>query len=545
MNAPTATNVHFRTMIATVRGRWRLLACSAAVMTLLALAYALIRQDTWEASQALVVRDEAMGNLSRPGRFDSADSRKTAQETLLEIARNANVVAAALKRLGPPPERRRGGAGWPSEAEVRDATEAIAIRPPRGLEFGMSEVIYVIVRQPSRPRALALAGAISDSIEARLQSLRNTKAQSVTHELERTVALARKDLDATTARLQTLEGEVGSDLGELRTLAESGSGEGNLRTAMNKIKEELRQARANDYTNQQQLALLKAARVDPQQLSGLPNAFFEGQPTLRRLNEGLVEAQIHSAQALGRLSDSHPHAQAAVKAEANLRKSLEEELQTAIGGMEANARVSNGLVKLLETQLTDVQTRLNRLAQLRAPYTNLVAELRQRAQTHDEAQRALADARASRGAAQTTSLITRIDPPQVGSHPIGPGRLTIVVAGLAGGLLTGAGLVALTATNGPLHGRRWGDYLSGRRAGDRRTGRRATDPITPPPVETATDQARRAGDVPTGRRASDQPAAQMPRAGRRATDAPLTPPSPPMPIVELPVANPSAPSESH
>ena len=55
---------------------------------------------TWRASQAIVVRDEA-GGIARLGRFDSTDSMKAFQETVLEVARSREVVSGALRALGP------------------------------------------------------------------------------------------------------------------------------------------------------------------------------------------------------------------------------------------------------------------------------------------------------------------------------------------------------------------------------------------------------------------------------------------------------------
>ena len=42
------------------------------VMTAAAVGYTFIRHDVWEASQAMVIRDEAAGNPDRQGRFESA-----------------------------------------------------------------------------------------------------------------------------------------------------------------------------------------------------------------------------------------------------------------------------------------------------------------------------------------------------------------------------------------------------------------------------------------------------------------------------------------
>ena len=45
-----------------------------------------MKQDTFQASQALLVRDEATGAVMRLGRFQSQAEMKAAQETILEMA---------------------------------------------------------------------------------------------------------------------------------------------------------------------------------------------------------------------------------------------------------------------------------------------------------------------------------------------------------------------------------------------------------------------------------------------------------------------------
>jgi len=500
---------------------------------LFAAAWALLAPAAWEAAQALVVRDEAVGSISRQGRFDSADARKTAQETLLEIARNPAVGSAALAEL-PPPEGRRPAA-WPSEPEVEGVRNSIRVSAPKGSELGQTEVIYVTVRQSSRQRAAALVSALCTQIEIRLQKLRNTKADSVIAELKNTVELARLDLQAATDRLQILEREVGSDLGELRILNDSGAGDSNLRSALNKVTEELRQVRSDCEAKQHLRDILTAALDDPGQLVATPNQLLESQPAVRRLKEGLVDAQLRTSQILGKMSPQHPLAQAAATSEQKIRQNLHDELQIAIRGLEADLSVRNTQRASLGTQHAEIKGRLDRLADLRARYDNLVADVRQRGKILEEAQRALSEARANQAVPQAASLITRLDSPHTGNSPVGPGRLTIVLSGFGGGLVLGLGLVFLVAPLG--RGRRWTDYFPGRRRTDALAqGRRAADPV---PGRRAEDPgpARRATDPPPARRAEDlarpssiQP--DSPQADRRSGKdrRGTAPPPSPLPV---------------
>ena len=79
-----------------------------AMVAAVAFVYALIRPATWEASQALTVRDEATGG-ERPGKFHVVDDMKTVQETILELAKSHSVLCGGPKASRPDWRRRRDG----------------------------------------------------------------------------------------------------------------------------------------------------------------------------------------------------------------------------------------------------------------------------------------------------------------------------------------------------------------------------------------------------------------------------------------------------
>lgn len=526
-----ASTLPFKQHLTTLQKHWRLWTVPTLLFTTVALVYAVCRQPTWQASQALLVRDEAGGGVGRQGRFDNVDAMKTAQETLVEISKNQSVVSAVLHQIGPPAGE-KDSANWPNALDIKTMQDAISLSPPKGAEFGRTEVLYLAVKAHTPQRAIALSQAVCDQMEARLQEVRDAKAKSITAELARTVDLAQADLDAATKQLETIETEVGSDLGELRVLNESGAGESNLRSSLNAIKNELRQVTTIRDANEQQLKLLFAAQKDTSALVATPSRLLESQPALRRLKEGLVDAQLRTAQLLGSMSADHPQAQAARAAEQEVRQHLRDELESAIRGLTADLKVSETQIASLQRQANDAEQRLGRLAKLRARYGNLVAEVKQCNTTLERAQKDLADARASGAAAHSASLITRLDSPQVGNSPIGPGKTVIVGSGFLGGLTCGLGLVFLMVP--PVHSqrRRLSDYLGfGRRATDKGTevrgqgaghaNRRGTDrpgtrretdftppPVvmTPPPVPTSAPRERQ-GDRRTGndRRNREEP----------------------------------------
>ena len=109
------------------------------------------------------------------------------------------------------------------------------------------------------------------------------------------------------------------------------------------------------------------------------------------------------------------------------------ELKTAIRSDEAELDVNQALESSFKQQLQTVKDRLSKLASMRASYENLLADVEHRTSQVEEAQRALADARASHRAGETSSLITFVDEPNPSDKPIGPGRITLIVSSWIGG----------------------------------------------------------------------------------------------------------------
>jgi uncharacterized protein involved in exopolysaccharide biosynthesis len=481
-------------LLASWRKHVRLLIAPVVVCTLLAGGFAALRPREWPASQSLLVRDEAAGAL-RQGRFDNNEAMKTAQETIAEICRNQALLAAALSAVGPP-----GGkptAGWPRPADIESLQRELTLTAPKGQEFGRSEVIYLAVAAETAGRASELVSAVCDQLETRLKELRDRKAQSIVAELEKTAALAERDLDAATRELAALEAEVGSDLGELRILNDSAAGDSNLRTLHTQVRNELRQARVAQESHEEQLRLLAEAEQSPDALLAAPKAMLDSHPALRRLKDGLVDAQLRTAQLRGKMSADHPEVRAAVTAEDAIRRQLRDELALVVGGLKADLKVSQSQSDSLDKQLADVEQRLNRLAALRASYANLVAQSRQRSETLQRTQQELAEARARQAAARSASLITRLDRPVAGNEPLGPGALTLIGAGAFGGLAIGVALMFLIAPIESLRGRRWTDLLPrGRRSSDRSWfGRRTTDrTLANPAAALPPGENRRSGE---------------------------------------------------
>ena len=423
---------------------WRCWLIPTAVVGVLAVGYALVRPATWEASQALIVRDEAINNETGPGKFIHTDEMKTVQETIMELVKSRGVLTAALRQVGPPADYRKDASAWPTPRDVANLRGNVKLTPPNGAEFGKTEVFYLQVEDGDRGRTIELSEAICGSLLKRFQRLRDAKAQSMIDELVKTVHLSKADLNDSTARLTAIEKQVGSDLAELRTLDDGSSGESVLRRTIGEVRNELRQIEAVSKTNTHLLALLQEAQEDPGRLVAMPNRLLQSQPALRRLKDGLIDLQLGTAGLLGRMTDDHPLVRAAKSSEEEVGRHLHNELEIAVRGVKLDLQMGNDRVAMLRDQLVELTGRLDLLAGVRAVYANQVAETENRTELLRQAEQNLAEARATHASAQVASLISRIDSPDAGIYPIGPGRTMIALAGIAGGLLIGLAVVLLT-----------------------------------------------------------------------------------------------------
>ncbi len=419
----------------------------AILLTILAALYAVfLYRPAWEARLSLMIREEAASGVSRdgrPGRFDGLEAMKTAQETVHELAGSRAVVAAALTKIGPPRDAAKSRA-WPTPRDIEKTQDAIRVKPPKGAEFGKTEVFYLMARDVERQRALALTQAIVEELEARLKLVRDQRAQSLVEELSQAVELVRADRERTTLQLTALEQSVGGDLAELRMLTETTGGESNLRSSMTAAKNDLRAAQVAQQNREQLLEMLQAAQRDPAQLLATPNELLTLQPALQQLKNGLITAQLATAQLQGTMTDQHPLARAAVLGEAEIRSRIHHEIASVIRSLEAERSLGEGRIATLESQLNEAAQRMDHLASIRARYANMVSEVRHYDEMLQRAEQDLAAARASVAASHTSSLLTRLEKPYTPDNPSGPSKAMIVLAGCLGGLVAGLGWVFLT-----------------------------------------------------------------------------------------------------
>ncbi len=439
--------IHPRDVLQTITSHKRLLAAPIVVLTAVAVGYAIVRPKTWEAAQAMVVRSESSDTLSRLGRATELEQMKSTQETILELAKSRDVLLGALQQAGPGSED--NAANWPNEKALEALQDSVAVEPPKGAEFGKTELFYLKVKDHDRTRSTALASAISTELQSRLANMQKASSEGSIKELDRSVKLAQEELSEATKRLSAMEQHAGNDLVELRILTESPSGDSDLRRNLVELEKELRVHKAAQLENEESLRILKEAESDPAKLMAAPSLLLKSQPALARLKDGLVDAQLRSGQALGTMSEDHPMVRGAREAERVIRNQLHDEIALAIKGVAADQQVGADRIKSVESQIAEVQQRLSRLADMRAEYANLSDAVKSRSETLKAVEHELADAKARNAAANATSRLNLVGTPDTGTRPIGPGRSVIAAGGLGAGLLVSAAIAFLLIQPAP------------------------------------------------------------------------------------------------
>lgn len=460
---------------------------TTAASTALGLGYILFfKEDVWVASQALIIRDEVGGTMNRQGRFDNKESLKAAQDTILEIARNPQVVQQALKSQLP------ANAPPITEKDVNSFIGGqLSVRSPKGSEFGTTEIFYVDVRHNEQEKAVQLNQAICTALERRLQDIRMTRYLGIVNELKYALDIAKEQQATATEKLKKIENDVGENLTDLRSLTDSPSAGGTAKLLLDQLASERRQAESQTRQHQEELRFLDVLEDDPSRVLVAPSNVLNSQPGLKRLCEGLVDSQLQELQLSGRFTDAHPSIRAAKIAREAIRVQLGTELKLARASLQSEINVTEQRVKLLDEQIQKSQDRFAELANIRADYANALAEVRNRTSIIEQIERDLAAADANRRAADQSSLITRIDSPVLSDKPIGPGAKTLLLAAIMAGFLSGVGLVLLFAPIdlGIHHGRRWSDHIY---AAHQAAGRAVAEPspaelasaISPPPVSS-------------------------------------------------------------
>lgn len=412
----------------------------AVIGLTLGMVYAYLWPRPWQASQTLLLRNEAVNPSEQPGRFRDADQLKFTLETVQGLAQSGDVLRQALAAVGPPDDR--DAECWPTPRDVEGLVGAVKLTPPNGAEFGKTEIFHLEVQDVDVDRAAALAAAIAESLQHALAQLRNDRAAGMIAELARGVDLAAAEMSQAAERIKHLETSVGGgDLAELRMLMTSNTGDSDLRRRLNSIEDELRAAKLKAREFAQLTLALEQTRDEPRGIVSLPNSLLATLPSLQKLKEGLVEAQARAAELSGSRSRLHPAVAAAESTVEEMRGRLREEITSALRGVQIEQQVAAARIAGLTEERAGIHQRLNAIAGILAEYSALADEVKQRTAVLDQARRDLATAQAAQAAANSASLLTLVGSPQQGLQPVGPRRAVLAAMGLLGGLVCGLGWI--------------------------------------------------------------------------------------------------------
>ena len=403
-----------------------------------AAAWTFWHKPTWKASQGLILRDVTSLQDADLGRFPDGEARKIAQEMVLELARRPEVARAALRDVGVPaaPGKR---SSEPTRQQVEELVDSVTVTAPKGAEFGRTDLIYLSVTARSPQRARALAEALTAAVDRELRKLRRQQAASLVAELTQVESVARAELQSATEQLVEIEKQAGPDLGELRVLTASGSGEGVVRQLLVNLDDDRRAAQIKLERQRNLLKFLQDAQEQPEVILSAPSALFELQPSLGGLKQGLTQAQLRYAELRGQYTPAHPKLRAAEATVREVRERLKQALQSAATALAQDVHINESQLELLEQRRQMLLERSERIARLRAPYAARIENVRQATLVLQEVRKSLAEAKGRLQAADDTSLITRVGDPTTPTRPNGPKAAVVLLAAIAGGLLVGAG----------------------------------------------------------------------------------------------------------
>jgi len=287
--------------------------------------------------------------------------------------------------------------------------------------------------------------------------------------------LAKRNLDEVSNGMREIEVNFGSDLGELRNLSEAITGDGANRRALEETMRDLQVAQLELEKLEALNELLEQGLKDPKHLLVSGGELLNRQPSLQRLKDGLIDAQLERSRLAGRLTEANPKMKAALSAESEIRHAMQSETALVIRSMQPVLDVERDRVERLQTKQLNLNRRLDRLAEARTSYSKIAADVKHRTTLLENSQRVLADAEASRSAALSTNLLAKLGPVTTGDSPNGMSSSMMTAGSAAAGLIFGLGTVFLVAPgpNQSRFGRRWSDLLGGRRASDQGERRRA------------------------------------------------------------------------
>ena len=435
---------HILSMLSKYRTLW--IAPAILAMVLSVIYIVALRPESWSAKQSLIVRDDLLGQSFKPGRFDSIESMKSAQETILEIARKPQVIRNALTRLGPEPDGlfSWSNSKWPSEETIEDVQGSITFTAPNGAEFGKTEVIVLNTKASNRARSRTFIDLLLEEIIIKVDEVRSLRLDSMEAELIQARDAALETLAKSKSRLKEMDENLGSDFGSMTSMSDTQSSDNQIKRDISQIRLEKRATEKDLESLKIALSQLMAAQENPQQIFATSAALIRMLPSLDDLKKALIKTQGELAVMAGQYEPAHPSYRKAKNSIEAMKQQLFLELASSIAGLKEDIKLAENRILRQDLEIEGLNDRLVRLGSRRADLMTLVAEVNQRAEIANKAQSDLSEIEAL-SQAMNAELITRVDEPQVSTRPDGLGKKVMVLLCGFGGLMLGLGLVMLIA----------------------------------------------------------------------------------------------------
>ena len=441
------TNLRLEYAISTLvrfRKLWIIPAVAGLVLSLLYVFF--IRSETWTARQTLIVRDDMLGQSLKPGQFSSLESMKSAQETILEIARRPEVIRSVLTTLGP---KSKGlffdASQFPDAATIEEVQGLISLSAPNGAEFGKTEVMTLNAKSSSPERSLQFIELLLAEMEKNINEVRRSRLQSMESELLLARNGARSALELSMEKLRGMEDTLGADIGTMNGLNSTQPGDTFAKAEISQILIEQRAAQVQLDSAISAQQLLNEAKLNPERVVTTSTDFLKAEPKLQALSKSLVDAQKAYADNTGRFEDLHPAVQSSRQTVRVMREQIFQELES--------------LSLSLNSQITELQQRIARLAGLadqhrarlvelgskRVDHLAVNGEVTKKSEVFNQFESRLSEVQSLRASTGNVAWLTRIGAPQLATRPDGMGKKSLVLVGGFCGLMMGLGLIMLVA----------------------------------------------------------------------------------------------------
>lgn len=422
--------------------KWVWLVPTVAFMAIAGGYNKLIATKTYSARQSLILRDDLLGDAFKPSRFESQESLKSAQETILEIARKPHVIRAVLEKLGPASSWSFATGNYPSDDLIESTQGDITLNAPNGGEFGKTEAVVLSVKTTDAERSRKFMNLLLDEVDSKLGEVRMLRLESMQNELSRASANSMAALTASSMKLRDLEKSFGSDITTIRGLNDP-QGSGGFDLKLNQIRLEQREAAAQLASAKNQRRLL----VEAERSGGVEfvtsNELLELQPALGGIMTNLATAMAQLAINEGRYTELHPELKRSRRAVERQKQQLFDSIGTTIKGLDSQIETLGGLDESLKQSIAEMQQQLENLTEQRVPYATLEEEVKKKSEVYNEVQGRLAQVKSHAMSSGDVTMLTRVDQPQVSSRPDQIGATQAGLLGGALGLIFGLGLVAL------------------------------------------------------------------------------------------------------